>query len=105
MLPYIVWGGDPKNIKEVHMFVKNNQHMSRHDFKETHTAIRDYLDNLSVKYGILLTGDGTYVFTSKEVKFDSLMVKLATGVNYTGVVENAQQDIAFLNNYLGKKKA
>lgn len=100
---YVTWTGDPQKIVQIHMFIKNNQKMARVDFKATFEGIRDFLEGQSVNFGILLTADGTYVFTEKKVKMDALMVKLATGVNYQGVVANAKQDLDLLNTYLAGK--
>lgn len=102
-LPFVAWTGDPQKISQIHMFIKNNQAMTRIDFKSTLEGIRDFLVGQGVNFGILLTADGTYVFTEKKVKMNALLVKLATGVNYQGVVVNAKQDLDLLNTYLAGK--
>jgi hypothetical protein len=98
--PYIVWVGAPKSIKQIHVFIKHNQAMSRQDFKATHDEIRDFLSNQGVNFGILLMADGTYVFTEKKVKMDAVLVKLTTGINYNGVVKNTKTDLDLLDQHL-----
>ena len=102
-LPYISWVGAPKSIKQIHVFIKNNQAMTRADFKSTLDEIRDFLSAQSVNFGILMMADGTYVFTETKVKMDPVLVKLTTGINYNGVVPNAKLDLAILDNHLAEK--
>lgn len=63
-------------------FVKNNQKMTRYDFKEVFDQLTKYLDEMVINYGILLTPGGSYVFTEDHVAFDGLLVKLSTGINF-----------------------
>ena len=100
---FITWGGSPKEIKQIHLFIKNNQAMTRYDFKETLDSIRDFLTEKSVNFGILMMGDGTYVFTEKKVKMDAVIIKLATGINYLGVVKDAKADLDLLTKHLGER--
>ena len=100
---YITWVGSPKEIKQIHMFVKNNQAMTRIDFKETLDVIRDFLTQQGVNFGILMMADGTYVLTEKKVRMDALLVKLATGINYHGVVKDASADLVLLTKHLGDR--
>lgn len=74
---------DPKPFMFTTLFVKNNQAMTRFDFKESHDSICRYLDEMSVNYGILMFTDGFVVFSEDRVKpSDKLMFKLSTGLNY-----------------------
>jgi hypothetical protein len=104
---YVREGGtQPKKpFRHIHMFVKNNQRMTSWDFSQTSKAIHDYMGDLGVNFGMLMTADGTYVFTEKRIKLNDLVVKLATGINYNGLVENASGDLKRLNDYLGRSKA
>lgn len=102
-LPFITWVGNPSEIKQIHIFVKNDQSMTRIGFKEVYDEIRDFLANQDVNFGILLMADGTYVFTEKKVKMNAVMVKLATGVNYHGAIPNAKVDLDVLNKHLSEK--
>ena len=103
-LPYIAWTGAPKSIAQIHTFIKNNQAMTRLDFKATLDDIRDFLVAKDVNFGILLMADGTYVFTETKVKMDAVLVKLTTGINYNGVIQNAKVDLDYINTYLGRDK-
>jgi hypothetical protein len=102
--PYVkVFGDQPvAPFTHVHMFVKNNQAMTRQDFVKSYQEIRDYMSDLGVNFGLLMFADGTYVFTEKKLKLDGMMVKLTTGINYNGVVKNAKAELASLNSHLGR---
>lgn len=93
---------EKKAFTKVYTFIKNDMSMTRIAFKEVYDSLRDYLDNLGLNYGILLTADGTFVFTEEKVKFDKLMVKLATGVNFGKQVNNIQGDLSMINRSLGR---
>jgi hypothetical protein len=95
-------GSPDKPFTKMYTFIKNDQAMTRYAFKEVYDNLREYLDNLGLNYGILLTPDGTFVFTEEKVKFDALMVKLSTGVNFGKQVNNIKGDMDLVNRVLGR---
>jgi hypothetical protein len=103
-LPYVkVFGDLPvAPFTQVHMFVKNNQSMTKQDFVQSFQEIRDYMTDQGVNFGLLMFVDGTYVFTEKKLKLNDMVVKLTTGINYNGVVKNAKAELASLNSHLGR---
>lgn len=94
---------EPKAFTNIYTFVKHNMSMTRQDFMQLSEALNEFLGNLNINYGILLTPDGTFVFTEKKVKFNPLVVKLATGINFGSGVANAQEELAVVNDGLAKK--
>ena len=92
--------GERKPYTKIYTFVKNNASMTRISFKEVFDTLSDYLTNQGVNFGILLTPDGTFVFTEHKVKFDAVMVKLATGINFGKQVNNAKAELAVVNTGL-----
>jgi hypothetical protein len=92
-----------KPFKKIYTFTKNNLQMTRQDFMELSNALHEYLGALNINYGVLLTADGSFVFTENKVKFNPLLVKLATGINYGKAVGNAQKELAIVNDGLVKK--
>lgn len=94
---------EPKRpFTKLYTFIKNDMSMTRQAFKEVYDGLREYLDNLGLNYGILLSTDGTFIFTEQKVKFNSLMVKLATGVNFGKQVNNIKKDLDMINRVLGR---
>lgn len=91
-----------KPYKHIVTFKKNNMKMTRQDFKEVHDLLSDFLTNLNVNFGLLLTPDGTFVFTEENVKYDPIVVKLSTGVNFHKKVNRAQQELSIVNSALNR---
>lgn len=107
-VPYIAetTNVEPKRpFTHIYTFIKNDQAMTRIAFKEVFDELRNYLNNQSLNYGILLTPDGTFVFTEDKVDFNPLMVKLATGINFGKQVNNARDELVIVNSGLGRKNA
>lgn len=88
--------------QHVYAFVKNKQAMTRSDFSETQTAIRDILGAKGVNCGILMFMHGTYVFTEVPVDLNPLMIKLASGINFNGEVTSTLENLFFVNSELGR---
>ncbi len=82
-LPYIrVYGKEPhRPFTWLTIFAKKNQEISRFGFKESYQTISRYLDEQDVNYGILMMSDGIHIFTESKLKFDSMIVKMTTGLN------------------------
>jgi hypothetical protein len=96
-------GTEPKKpFTKAYTFVKNDMKVTRYGFKEIYDEICTYMNNLGINYGILLTMEGTFVFTEKKVDFNPLMVKLATGINFGKQVNNINEELGMINVHLGR---
>jgi hypothetical protein len=92
----------PKPFKHVYSFVKNNQSMTRYDFKASYMSICDMLDQKSVNYAILMYAAGTYVFTEETIDFNPVIVKLTTGINFQGEITQYITGLGLVNSKLGR---